>query len=132
MASSTGFMVGIIGGILDFASATTLLTSPTQPATMGATGTSLDIPLILLLYLLGAAVILTSIFSIMSIGFRFGRWFSILMIVYGGVMMVLGWLMTAGSMQGTAEVALYGYGMLLVGALMLVNGGMMARTPMTY
>jgi hypothetical protein len=123
-------MVGVIGGILDFASATTLLTSPAEPSTMGTTGASLNLPLILLLYLLGTAVILTSVLSIMSIGFRFGRWFSILMIVYGGVMMVLGWLMTAGSMQGTAEVALYGYGMLLVGALMLVNGGMMVRSPM--
>lgn len=130
MPSSSGFMIGVVGALLDFASATNVLVSPVQSS--GMMTTSGPSPWwILGLYSLGALVLVSSVLSIMAIGFRFARLFSLLMVGYGLAMIASGWIMSTGNMFGSSDAALYGYGMLVVGGLMIVNGAMMTRTPMS-
>ena len=123
-------MIGVVGGIVDFASATTLLINRATQETGMMNSTPSNLAWIVGLYVLGAAVIFSAVFSVMSPGFRFPRLFSALMMAYGVLMIASGWVMTTGTMQGTTGLLLYGYGMLVVGALMLVNGAAMMRSPM--
>lgn len=81
------------------------------------------------LVVLGVAVITTSVLSVGTIGFRFARVFSLLMILYGFVMMAVGFAMSTGYIVSTDVSAIYSLGMLLVGAGMVVNGVMMMRNP---
>lgn len=119
----------MIGGILDFASATSLLVSrTTQETTMPGTAPSLV--LIFGLYVLGTIVIISAVFSVMSLGFRFPRLFSTLMMAYGAVMIASGWAMITGNMLGTTDLLLYGYGMVVLGVLMLISGASMMRGSM--
>jgi hypothetical protein len=131
MVSSSGFMIGVIGGLLDFASATTLLINRGTQETGMMTVSNPSIWWILGLYVLGALVIVTAVFSIMSLGIRFSKLFSLLMMAYGGVMIASGLVMTTGNLMGTTDLLLYGYGMLILGALMIVNGLTMIRSPMS-
>jgi len=131
MVSSSGFMIGVIGGLLDFASATSLLINRATQESGMMNATNSDTVWIVGLYALGAVVIVSAVLSIMSVGFRFARLFSALMIAYGATMVASGWVMTTGTMSGTTDLVLYGYGMLIVGALMLVNGAIMMRSPMS-
>lgn len=80
------------------------------------------------LVVLGVAVIATSVLSVGTIGFRFGRLFSLLMILYGFAMMGIGLAMSVGYIASTDVSAIYSLGMLLVGAGMVVNGTMMMRS----
>lgn len=82
------------------------------------------------LYILGVVVIATTVFSVTSSGIRFARLLSLLMLAFGVIMIISGWFMTTGNMAAGGYATLYGYGMLLVGALMLVNGALMMRSPM--
>jgi hypothetical protein len=82
------------------------------------------------LLVLGFLVIVTSIFSVVSIGIRFGRAFSLLMIAYGILMMLIGAAMTTGYIMAVDVSTIYSYGMVIVGAAMAVNGIMMSRNPM--
>jgi len=124
-------MIGVIGGILDFASATNLLIGGAAPENTMGTGAGVDLAWVVALFLLGFLVITSSILSVMSVGFRYPKLFAALMILYGAAMMISGWLMVSGGMQGTAELSLYGYGMLVIGALMMINGGAMIRGSMS-
>lgn len=127
MASTNGFILGLIGGVLDFASASLLL--------LGGSGGMMDesaVPSYVwaaVLVVLGVAVITTSVLSVGTIGFRFARIFSLLMILYGFVMMAVGFAMSTGYIVSTDVSAIYSLGMLLVGAGMVVNGVMMMRNP---
>jgi uncharacterized membrane protein HdeD (DUF308 family) len=130
MVSTSGFIVGILGGLLDFASATNLVLYP-APETGMMTSTPSDLGWILGLYALGAIVIATSVLSVTWFGLGRPKLFSGLMMVYGILMVVVGWVMITGSMVGTTEVLLYGYGMAIVGILMVVDGTIMMRNPMS-
>lgn len=83
-----------------------------------------------LLALLGLAVVSTSVLSVQSVGIRFGRLFAILMVIYGVVMLVMGLSMTIGYVPTAGLSVIYGYGMVLVGGAMALNGVMMSRAPM--
>jgi hypothetical protein len=122
--------LGLIGGLLDFASASLLLLG--QGNSTGMMNESL-VPTyvwVAVLLVLGVVVIVTSIFSVVSIGIRFGRVFSLLMIVYGILMMIIGAAMTTGYIMAADVSTIYSYGMIIVGAAMVVNGIMMSRNPM--
>jgi hypothetical protein len=130
MPSTNGFIIGLIGGLLDFASASFLLLGQGGGASM-VNGSSASVyEWAAVLIALGVAVIVTSFLSIVSVGIRFGRVFAILMIAYGVIMMIVGAGMTAGYIMATDVSMIYSYGMFLVGAAMLVNGIMMSRNPM--
>jgi len=125
MVSTGAFMLGLIGGLLDFASATSLLLNGTNQSGMVGTGTSY-VAVALGLYILGALVIVTTLFSVMLIGMRYPSLFSVLMMAYGVAMVVVGWIMWT-DMVSTTIASLYSYGMIAVGALMLVDGVFMLR-----
>jgi uncharacterized membrane protein HdeD (DUF308 family) len=131
MVSTSGFMIGVVGGLLDFASATNLLISRATQEPGMVNSTPSNLAWIVGLYVLGAAVIISAVLSVMSPGFRFPRLFSALMMAYGAMMIASGWVMTTGNMLGTTDLLLYGYGMVVVGALMFVNGVTMVRSPMS-
>ena len=131
MASANGFILGLIGGLLDFASASILLLSPRDAmGTMDAGAAGAEGWGVVLLAL-GAAVVVTSILSVQSIGIRRGKVFSLLMVLFGVVMVVVGLSMTTGYIpMATGISVIYSYGMVLVGGAMVVNGLMMSRTTM--
>ncbi len=131
MASTSGFIIGVVGGLLDFASATSLLINRATQESGMVSSTPSGPAWIVGLYVWGAVVIISAVFSVMSLGFRFPRLFSALMMAYGAVMLASGWVMTTGNMLGTTELLLYGYGMIVVGAWMFVNGAAMMRSPMS-
>lgn len=113
--------------MLDFASASLLL--------LGGSGGVMESPLpsygwAAILVALGIAVIVTSILSVGSLGFRFTRLFSLLMVAYGFVMMIIGIAMSTGYIMANDVSEIYSLGMLLVGAGMVVNGVIMSRNPL--
>lgn len=126
MASTSGFTLGIIGGLLDFASAASLLVSrSSQPAGMMG-GSSPSVWWIAVLLVLGTAVIVSAVLSITMLGVRLARAFSLLMVAYGVAMVASGWIMSTGGVMG-GDALFYGYAMIIVGALMLVDGAMMVK-----
>ena len=128
LVSTSGFMLGIIGGLLDFASATTVVINQGSqrdderisscPGTRGPQSSS-D---------LGILVVVVAVLSVTSTGVRHLRGFSVLMVVLGLVMAIMGSLMSSESFAGSSTI--YSYGMVIVGVLMAINGAMMLRTPM--
>jgi hypothetical protein len=126
MVSSSAFMLGVIGGLLDFASATSLLVDRATQSGMMGIGASY-VAAALGLYVLGVLVIVTSLFSAMLVGMRHPSLFSVLMIVYGVAMVAAGWIMST-DMISTATSSLYSLGMIALGALMVVNALLMSRS----
>lgn len=120
MTSTPGFILSLVGGLLDFASGAMVLAEGMHPE-MGALAGAYTPLLGILLLVLGAAVVVTGVASIMMIGMMRMRLFRALMMAYGIVMLPVGWAMLNGTMY------FYGYGMLAVGALMVVNGLTMRR-----
>ncbi|MDG6926456.1 MAG: hypothetical protein JRN09_07860 [Nitrososphaerota archaeon] len=127
MASTNGFILGLIGGLLDFASASQLLLQ--QASSAGMMNEAPAYAWAGLLLVLGTAVVATALLSVISIGFRFARLFSILMMVYGVVMVVVGLVMSSGAVMTTEFSSVYSLGMVVVGAGMTVSGLMMSRSP---
>lgn len=125
MVSTSAFMLGLIGGLLDFASATSLLLNGSTQSGMGIGMSSVTVALAL--YLLGILVITTTLLSATFAGMKHSRLLSVLMMVYGVAMVVTGWIM-ASEMVSTAITSLYIYGMIAVGVVMVVNGALMTRS----
>jgi len=127
LASTSGFMLGVIGGLLDFASATAILLDQGGNGMMSGYLVSPD-AWAAVLACLGALVVVAAVLSVTSTGVTHLKGFSILMVVLGVLMAVIGTLMSGGSIPGSS--AIYSYGMVIVGALMAINGAMMVRNPM--
>lgn len=110
-------------------------TSSASLLLLGGSGGVMESPLpsygwAAILVALGIAVIVTSILSVGSLGFRFTRLFSLLMVAYGFVMMIIGIAMSTGYIMANDVSEIYSLGMLLVGAGMVVNGVIMSRNPL--
>ena len=127
MVSSSGFMLGIVGALVDFASATTILVNQGSGPMMNSYMLSGDAWAAVLL-VLGAALVVTSVMSVTLAGVGHLKAFSLLMIAFGIVMAVIGSLMSSGSIEGSSQI--FNYGMVIVGVLMAVDGVVMLRTPM--
>jgi hypothetical protein len=126
MASSNSFIIGLIGGILDFASASLLLLG--QGSAGSVTGG--PIPTYVwaaVLVVLGIVVVITSVLSVLSIEMRRDRVFSLLMVTYGAIMLVIGALLVSGYIVATDLSIIYSYGMVLVGGAMVANGVIASR-----
>jgi hypothetical protein len=127
LVSTSSFMLGILGGLLDFASATGVVVSPygsgmmNQPYLGGYLWAAI-------LAALGVFVIAVALLSVTTTGMRHLRAFSLLMAALGVLMAVIGTLMSSGAVVGSSLV--FSYGMVIVGILMAINGAMMIRTPM--
>jgi hypothetical protein len=129
-SSARGLVVGLVGGALDFASGTALFLGGAQEVMMGNTGMTRQNELLALgLFLLGAIVIMTAVVSVISLGKRHPKLLSGLMVAYGIVMLLVGGSM-AGGLFSVMSTPLYGYAMIIVGILMIVNGSSMSRTEM--
>ena len=120
-------MLGIIGGLLDFASATSIIINPGANGMMGGFGVS-GYAWATILVALGVLVAAVAVLSVMSAGVRHLRGFSVLMVVLGLVMAITGSLMSSESFAGSSTI--YSYGMVIVGILMAINGATMLRSPM--
>ncbi len=118
-------MLGIIGGLLDFASATTIALNQggmsSSPMVSGDAWAAV-------LAILGVVVVSAAVLSVTMTGVGHLKGFSLLMVAFGLLMAVVGSLMSAGTIEGSSVI--FSYGMVLVGALMAVDGVMMLRNPM--
>jgi hypothetical protein len=121
MASTNGFVLGLIGGLLDFASASLILVGPGGNYGWAA-----------LLIVLGAAVVATSVLSVGTLGFKFARIFSYLMVAFGIIMLLIGWAISTGYISSQGVSIIYSAGLVIIGAAMAVNGVMTTRTPMPF
>jgi hypothetical protein len=118
-------MLGILGGLLDFASATTKAIN--QGGMMNSFLFSGYVWAAIILTL-GVLVVIVAVFSVMSTGMRHLRGFALLMMTLGIVMVIIGGIMSTGSIVGSSVI--YSYGMVIVGILMAANGVSMLRSPM--
>lgn len=127
MASSSGFMLGVIGGLVDFASASTIALSQGSGMTQGSYLLPGD-AWAAVVTVLGVLSVASAVLSVTTTGVGHLRGFALLMMALGVVMAVIGSLMSSGSIEGSSVI--FSYGMVVVGALMAINGAMMLRTPM--
>ena len=125
MVSSSSFMLGILGGLLDFASATTIAINQGGMVNSFLFSGYVWAAIILTL---GVLVVIVAVFSVMSTGMRHLRGFALLMMTLGIVMVIIGGIMSTGSIVGSSVI--YSYGMVIVGILMAANGVSMLRSPM--
>ncbi len=127
LVSTSGFMLGIIGGLLDFASATSVVINRGANGMTSGFGVS-GYAWAAILGTLGVLVTVVAVLSVTSTGVRYLRGFSVLMVVLGLVMAITGSLMSSESFAGSSTI--YSYGMVIVGILMAINGATMLRSPM--
>jgi hypothetical protein len=126
LVSTSSFMLGIIGGLLDFASATTIVIN--QGGMMMNSFLFSGYVWAAILLALGVLVVVVAVFSVMSTGMRYLRGFALLMVTLGLVMAIIGSVMSTESIVGSSLI--YSYGMVIVGILMAINGVTMLRSPM--
>ena len=124
MVSSSSFMLGILGGLLDFASATTIAINQGGMVNSFLFSGYVWAAIILTL---GVLVVIVAVFSVMSTGMRHLRGFALLMMTLGIAMVIIGGIMSTGSIVGSSVI--YSYGMVIVGILMAANGVSMLRSP---
>jgi hypothetical protein len=128
VARALGGVLGFVGALLDFYSGSLLLAGTSEMGTVTQSGGGIDAVWGVGMTALGVVLIVTALAEILPYGAQRMGDFGALMGLYGIVMLFVGSMMYAGltSMQGT----LPGLGMLVVGALMVVNGAAMRRTRM--
>jgi hypothetical protein len=130
ISSTSGFLIGLVGGVLDLASGAGLLLGGMQQASMGSNDIARQNELLALgLFWLGVIVMITAVVSILSVGRGRRKLFSGLMIAYGVVMLLVGGSM-AGGLVMMMSTPFYGYAMIIVGVLMIANGSIMSRAQM--
>ncbi len=114
--SLIALVLSLAGGALDFTSGSLFLmaNSSLSSWTVG-------------LYVLGGVVVLTGVLGITSIGMRWMETFGGLMLAYGAIMIVIGWLMYPIPMLVGATLS--SIGMLAVGTLMIASGSFMSLKP---
>ena len=114
---------------MDFAAGTAILQSSMMPAPMMTTAVSqAALAWAVVLYSLGAILVVTGILGVSSAGMRRMRGIGSLMLLYGIVMIGVGALMFGGYAPTMGNLVLSSAGMLVVGVLMILNGGMMCRS----
>lgn len=128
-------MLGVIGGLLDLAVGFTLAQSGFAPSAMGTgmmTGAGIlmsDFWAGVFIAILGVAVLVTGFLAFRLTSMSQMRMIGGLMLVYGVLMLVIGFTMFYGlgmPMQGSL---LSGSLMLVIGVLMIISGSNMVRGP---
>jgi hypothetical protein len=132
-----GLILGLVGALLDFTTGYFILERGVMRITtmngMGQTMTEYNSSVLawgIGVLVLGAMVLITALASLSSLGMRRMNLFGALMIVYGMAMLFVGGAMLTGLAPMTMTegyTLLSSLGMLVVGALMLLNGFMMNR-----
>jgi len=123
-----GSVLAILGAALDFYSSYQIMSYPTtgmmessQAATVWGVG----------LASLGVLLLIMAVAGVSSLGAGRMALFGTLMTVYGVLMLFLGAAMDFGVSPAMQMASLTGLGMLVVGAVMMVNGFMMLRSGRT-
>ncbi len=119
-----GVALSFAGAALDFTSGS-LISVSQSGLDMMHTETTSGLVWTIVLYSLGALLALTGILSLTSLGMKRMQTFGGFMVAYGVVMLGLGGLMF--SIQLMQSPILLGGGMLIVGALMILNASVMLR-----
>jgi hypothetical protein len=128
MNSTAGFILGLVGGALDFISGTSIFMGSMPGGSVMAS--PMGVPNIVWvdgLYILGGAVLVTTFLSVSSVmmSMKLSR---ALMVTYGVVMLIVGWAMSSGTALMMTPV--FGYAMVVVGVLMIANGSLMKSARM--
>jgi hypothetical protein len=130
LSSWFGFILGLVGGLLDFVSGTGLLQNGMQQTMMESATDAQNQGVGLGLYVLGAIVIASAVALVTSVGRGHSKLLSGLMVVNGVVMLLVGGWMAGDLPRMMTSAPTYGYAMVVVGALMIANGSMMSRNKM--
>jgi hypothetical protein len=121
-----GLALALIGAALDFYSSYEIMSYPTMTVGM-AEGTLSATIWGVGLAALGVLLVATAAASFSSFGADRMALFGGIMVVYGVVMLLVGATMDASISPAMQTASLTGLGMLVVGAVMVVNGSMMLR-----
>ncbi|MDG6937668.1 MAG: hypothetical protein JRN16_05175 [Nitrososphaerota archaeon] len=128
-----GLILGLVGASLDFYSGYQLIAGSAQssalPSGVGMPAVQYvnsGLPWGAGVAALGVLVASTSVASVSVFGAAHMRAFGALMVVYGLLMVLVGFAM-GGLASAMGPESLSGFGMLLVGGLMAINGFMMLR-----
>ena len=128
-----GFVLGLVGAFLDLYSGYQLMVAPAQSSmSVSRAGmltvqvAAFGVPAGTALIALGILVATSALASVSAFGAAHMRGFGVLMAVYGLLMLFVGFAM-GGMASAAGQASLPGFGMLLVGGLMAINGFMMLR-----
>lgn len=124
-----GLLLSIVGAILDFASGAFILQTLSTPVGTGMVASGVQSTAwgwTLLLFAMGALLLITGVLGITPLAMRRMRFFGVIMILYGIVMLVIGSFMSFGIAPMMRGGLVSGLTMLMVGLGMIVNGKMMA------
>ncbi|MDG6899145.1 MAG: hypothetical protein JRM88_01105 [Nitrososphaerota archaeon] len=128
-----GFFLGLVGASLDLYSAYQFMVGPSQNPMPAPAAGMLTIQFVGPGFLFGVGGAALGIFVLASAAASISAFGAAHMRAFGGLMIVYGLLMvlTGSSMGGMASAkgpeSFLGFGMLLVGGLMAINGFMMLR-----
>lgn len=132
--TTTGFLLGLVGSILDLTSGYRILSQAmirtNEMGMMSSTYSLSNLVWSISLFVLGAFLLITSLASISQAGLARMHLFGALMIAYGIVMLFVGSAMFVRVAPMMNGYLVSGMGMFLVGALMIVNGALMNRRVM--
>lgn len=129
MASTGGFILGLVGGLLDFASASMLLIAQVPGTDMMGEMPPPDYLWAGILIALGVLVVVTTLLSAATMDARVVRLAPFMMTAFGAIMVAIGSAMSGGYIVTGEMSQIYSYGMVLVGVLMMANGIIMLRGP---
>ncbi|MFQ6011982.1 MAG: hypothetical protein ACE5KG_07400 [Nitrososphaerales archaeon] len=125
-----GFILSLVGAILDFSSGTLIFQGPSSMSMGGEMSMqpmiSAGVAWPILLYSLGAILLATGLLGLTKIGKERMRLFGGLMVLYGIVMLVIGGAMIAGVTLMMSGI-ISGVAMLFIGAAMIGNGSLMVK-----
>jgi hypothetical protein len=125
----SGFALGVVGAVLDFYVGYLILQgSSTNDMGMVVIQSGSALAWGVGLFILGGLLILTALASVTSLGTGRGKSFGALMVVYGVVMLAIGGFMYSGFAPMMGGALLSSLGMILLGALMVLNGAVMRMT----
>ena len=133
-SATVGVILGLAGAFLDYVSGYLILVhSMMSTNLMGTIMTSYrssGLAWSVCLFALGTLLLITSIVSISKTGLARMGLFGVLMIVYGIVMLFVGGAMILRITPMMSSYLVSSTGMFVVGALMIINGGIMRRPMM--
>jgi hypothetical protein len=128
-----GFILGLVGAAVDFASGYLVLSHTVSTNTMGEMMVEYSLSELLWgvgLFALGALLVATSLISVSSVGLGRMGLFGDLMLVYGIAMLIIGSAMYSGVTPMMSGYLFSSAAMFVVGIFMIASGALMRQTRM--
>lgn len=129
-AALFGFVLGLVGGLLDFYSAYQFIAGGMGGSAMQYTSSGMAWGAGVAV--LGVVVVTSAAVSVTPFGAEHMRAFGALMVAYGVLMLAVGFGMGGGTVSAMDPGSQTGFGMIMVGGLMAINGFMMLRAEMMF